>query len=86
MTRNNPLTGEVLAKVDVPATQVTSCAFGGPGLDQLFITTARHGLSDEQLEEHPAAGGLFRVSSADLADLGVCKGVVAPDYNDAEAA
>jgi len=32
--------GRVRETVDLPATQVTSCAFGGPGLDRLFITTA----------------------------------------------
>jgi sugar lactone lactonase YvrE len=42
--------------VDVPARQVTACAFGGPGLDELFITT-----SAENLEpgDDPLAGALF---------------------------
>ena len=32
-----------------------------PHWDQLFITTAREGLSDDALAEQPLAGGLFRV-------------------------
>jgi sugar lactone lactonase YvrE len=45
--------------VDVPARKVTACAFGGERLDELFITTSREGLSDD---EDPLAGSLFRAS------------------------
>jgi sugar lactone lactonase YvrE len=41
---------------------VTNCAFGGPDLRTLFITTARSGLTSEQLAAEPLAGGLFAVS------------------------
>jgi sugar lactone lactonase YvrE len=34
-------TGELAGIVDVPAARPTSCAFGGPELDVLYITTAR---------------------------------------------
>jgi sugar lactone lactonase YvrE len=47
--------------VRVPAGQVTSCAFGGPGRSTLFITTARTGLTAEALRLEPLAGGLFVV-------------------------
>jgi sugar lactone lactonase YvrE len=43
--------------VELPVRRVTSCCFGGPELDCLFVTTAR---SDE-LEE-PGAGGVFSVA------------------------
>ena len=43
--------------VELTVTKVTACTFGGPGLDQLFITTSREGL-DPGAE--PAAGSLFR--------------------------
>lgn len=61
VSRWNPATGELLRTIRVPASQVTSCAFGGPNLDELYITTARTGLTDEELEQQPHAGGLFRV-------------------------
>jgi len=47
--------------VEVPASQVTSCAFGGPDLADLYITSARGGLTPEQLERQPHAGSVFRV-------------------------
>lgn len=57
----NPFTGKKVRSIAVPALQVTSCTFGGPELDELYITTARNGMTDEQLEQYPHAGGLFRI-------------------------
>lgn len=48
--------------VDVPGGFVTSCAFGGTDLSTLFITTARGGLTDEQLQANPHAGALFALA------------------------
>lgn len=48
------------AIVRVPTSCPTSCAFGGPDLRDLFITTAAMELSDREREEQPTAGGLFR--------------------------
>ena len=47
--------------VRVPTPHVTSCAFGGPDLSTLFITTARRGLAEEQQRREPTAGGIFAV-------------------------
>jgi sugar lactone lactonase YvrE len=44
--------------IEVPARKVTARAFGGPGLDELFITTPREGLA---ADDDPLAGALFRV-------------------------
>lgn len=55
----DPKTGEKISEIAVPASQVTACAFGGEDFKTLYITTANHGLSDEQLREEPLAGGLF---------------------------
>lgn len=54
-----PTDGKILSKIPVPAEQVTACAFGGPKLDQLLITTAQVGLSDEEKARQPHAGDLF---------------------------
>ncbi len=61
VVRWNPETGKMLQKIEVPAPHVTSCAFGGDDLATLYITTAREGLDDEQLETYPQSGGLFAV-------------------------
>jgi sugar lactone lactonase YvrE len=47
----------------VPALNITSCIFGGPDLSDLYITSARKGLSAEQLKKYPASGGLFRIKT-----------------------
>lgn len=53
--------GGVLQTIELPCSHVTSCAFGGPDLTTMYITTARTGLSEAQLEREPSAGGLFMV-------------------------
>ncbi|MCS7475631.1 SMP-30/gluconolactonase/LRE family protein [Umezawaea endophytica] len=53
--------GEVLARVDVPATQVSSCCFGGPDLSVLFVTTSREGFTPERSAAEPHAGKVFAV-------------------------
>ncbi len=56
----NPETGELLRTIGVPAKNVTSVAFGDDDLGTLYITTARQGTSDEELEKFPHAGGVFK--------------------------
>ncbi len=46
-------------RVDLPAPNVTCCAIGGRDMNRLFITTARAGMSEAELDACPAAGGLF---------------------------
>jgi sugar lactone lactonase YvrE len=52
--------GNLDAVVRVPAAQVTSCAFGGPDLRDLYITTAARAVAPRDRAAQPAAGGLFR--------------------------
>jgi sugar lactone lactonase YvrE len=51
--------GDLDGRVAVPALNVTSCAFGGPDLSSLYITSATASMSPTQLESYPRAGGLF---------------------------
>jgi len=55
----DPADGRCVHEIPVPAANVTACAFGGPELDRLYITTARRGQDVEALREQPHAGGLF---------------------------
>jgi sugar lactone lactonase YvrE len=52
--------GRLDAVIELPTPNVTACTFGGPDLDQLFITTSAQGR-----EGDPVAGSVFR------ADVGV---------------
>ena len=59
ITRWNPHTGEKLLTIPFPAARITSCAFGGDDLGDLYVTSARVGINDEDLEKQPLAGSLF---------------------------
>lgn len=61
--RFDPNTGKILQKIEVPAHNVTSCAFGGEELDILYITTARVDMSKEELHSYPLSGSLFKVKT-----------------------
>jgi sugar lactone lactonase YvrE len=52
--------GELDRVISVPAPRTTACAFGGAGLTDLYITTARTGLS----RPHPLSGSVLVISGA----------------------
>jgi sugar lactone lactonase YvrE len=51
--------GVQLDEVLFPVSQVTSCAFGGPGLADLYVTSAAYRLGSDQLKREPHAGATF---------------------------
>jgi sugar lactone lactonase YvrE len=53
--------GNMDRTVYIPASNVTSCCFGGPDLKTLFVTTARSGLSRQAIDENRNEGALFAV-------------------------
>ncbi len=59
--------GEVMSEIAVPTARTTSCAFGGPDLDRLFITTAAVGID-------PTGPGADLAGAVFVADPG-CTGV-----------
>lgn len=65
--------GRVDRVIQAPVEQPTSCAFGGPDLSTLYVTSAWDELSDEARAKQPLAGGLFAV------DVGV-KGLPIPVF------
>jgi sugar lactone lactonase YvrE len=52
--------GALRQELMLPAAQCTSCAFAGPKLDRLYVTTATEGWSDEQRRAEPTAGLVYR--------------------------
>lgn len=51
--------GEEVGEIRFPVSQVTSCAFGGPSLTELYVTSASYRLGAEELEREPHAGATF---------------------------
>ncbi len=60
--RWDPNTGAILETIELPAAQITSCAFGGDDLSTLYITSAAIGLDAQALARTPLAGSLFRAN------------------------
>ncbi len=61
VTKWNPNTGQLLEQIPVPALQSSACVFGGKDMNELYVTSARKGMSEENLKKYPLSGGLFKV-------------------------
>jgi sugar lactone lactonase YvrE len=53
--------GSVDRIVELPVSRVTCPAFGGDDLKTLYITSAREGMTPEELEREPLAGSVFSI-------------------------
>ena len=69
VTRWNPLSGEKMTAIRLPVSQVTSICFGGDDFSDMFITSARRGLTSAQLASEPLAGATFRVHNTGFRGL-----------------
>lgn len=54
-----PGSGQLVERIPIPAKNVSSCVFGGPERNQLYISSARKQLGQADLTAYPATGGLF---------------------------
>jgi sugar lactone lactonase YvrE len=61
ITKWNPNTGKLLEQIPVPALQTSSCIFGGKEMNELYVTSARVGMSETDLNKYPLSGGLFKI-------------------------
>ena len=61
VTKWNPNTGKLLEQIAVPALHTSSCVFGGKDMNELHVTSARVGISEENLKKYPLSGGLFKI-------------------------
>lgn len=55
--------GRKIARLRLPLPLTTSCAFGGRGLRDLYVTTASVGMGQQEVDRHVEAGDLFCVRS-----------------------
>ena len=58
LIRLNP-SGRIVAEVPFPVKLTTSCAFGGPDLETLYVTSGIREQTRAELADQPLAGGLF---------------------------
>ncbi|XP_014785797.2 regucalcin [Octopus bimaculoides] len=71
----DPETGKILKSIKFPVSQITSCCFGGPNYDELYVTSSVDELTEKQLQnEEKLAGSVFKVT-----ELGA-KGKAAPIF------
>jgi len=63
VTKWDPRTGRLLEQIPLPVLQPSSCIFGGADLNELYVTSARKGLSQEKLQEYPLSGGVFKINT-----------------------
>ena len=63
VTKWDPRTGRLLEQIPMPVLQPSSCIFGGADLNELYVTSARKGLSQEKLQEYPLSGGVFKITT-----------------------
>ncbi len=61
--------GTLVASIELPVERPTSCAFGGPEVATLFVTTARDGLDEAALMRQPDAGRVFSIEGLGLHGL-----------------
>jgi len=64
VTRWNPNTGIKLLSIKLPVAKVTSCTFGGENFDDLYITSAKVDLTEQELKVQPLAGSLFVIKQS----------------------
>ena len=55
--------GRVDQVVEIPATNITSCAFGGADNKTLFVTSAQYGIEADQLARNPLEGAIFAINT-----------------------
>ena len=55
--------GRIDRTISLPVQRPTSCSFGGPDLDRLYVTSATQKLSAQELAAQPLAGALFEVDA-----------------------
>jgi len=63
VTKWDPGAGRLLEQIPVPALHSSSCVFGGADMNELYVTSARAGMSGSELAKYPQSGGVFRVET-----------------------
>jgi len=73
IARYNPISGKMIHSIRLPISNISSCIFGGKNLQDLYITTAKIGLSLDEIEKQPLAGRLFVIKNTGFQGLHMAK-------------
>lgn len=60
--RVDPDTGKLLYTLPIPSWEVTSVVFGGPNLDELYVTSANQ-FKNNPKDKYPQPGQTFKVTN-----------------------
>ncbi len=63
VTRWDPNNGQLLERIPMPVLQPSCPIFGGKNRNELWVTSARKGMSQAQLKQYPLSGGVFKVET-----------------------
>jgi sugar lactone lactonase YvrE len=63
VTRWDPDSGALLEQIPIPAPHSSCPVFGGPDMNELFVTSARKGMTEDELKQYPHSGGVFRLKT-----------------------
>jgi sugar lactone lactonase YvrE len=63
VTKWDPNSSKLLDQFAVPALHTSCPVFGGKDMNELYITSARKGMSEAELMEYPLSGGLFKIET-----------------------
>lgn len=55
--------GQLIRRIEMPVEYPTCPIFGGPELDELYVTSAWYALGEEHRDRQPLAGDLFRINA-----------------------
>ena len=69
ITRWDPNTKEKLLEVQIPVVKPTSCCFGGPNYDILYVTSGIFNAGPEELDKYPLSGSIFAVTGLGVTGL-----------------
>ena len=57
------LKGNKIHQINLPAKNITNCTFGGHDNRELFVSTARKGMSNKEIKQFPLSGSLFKIKT-----------------------
>ena len=57
------LKGKKIHQISLPSKNITNCTFGGKFNNELYISTARQGMSKMEIRKLPLSGSIFKVKT-----------------------